>query len=75
MFVNRKRELGFLRERARNKTGEFIAVYGKRRVGKTELVKPFWQTKPLRKSSFETWLKKLDFLTMTVSFSQDVSDT
>ncbi|MBF0408883.1 MAG: ATP-binding protein [Candidatus Riflebacteria bacterium] len=46
MFVNRKRELGFLRDRARNKTGEFIVIYGKRRVGKTELVKQFFKGIP-----------------------------
>ncbi len=46
-FVNRKDELNFLEERYRNGSKpQFIVIYGKRRVGKTELVKQFFKDKP-----------------------------
>ena len=43
MFINRQRELGFLQDRKKGKKSEFIVIYGKRRVGKTELVKQFFK--------------------------------
>ena len=46
-FVNRNMELSFLEERYRNGSKpQFIVIYGKRRVGKTELVKRFFKDKP-----------------------------
>ncbi len=44
-FVNRKLELNFFNERHRNKGHEFIPVYGRRRVGKTELLFNFIKDK------------------------------
>lgn len=42
IFWDRKRELGHLRQIYDNlETGSFIAVYGRRRVGKTELIRKF----------------------------------
>ncbi|VAX33361.1 archaeal ATPase, fused to C-terminal DUF234 domain [hydrothermal vent metagenome] len=38
-FINREREIGFLKKIHRDKQSQFIVIYGKRRVGKTELVK------------------------------------
>lgn len=41
MFLNRESELKFLEKRYQNKEFEFIVIYGRRRVGKTELIKEF----------------------------------
>lgn len=43
MFVNRERELEFLNKSYEEKGARFIIIYGKRRVGKTELVKQFFK--------------------------------
>jgi AAA+ ATPase superfamily predicted ATPase len=40
-FVNRKNELKFLQKKWTELKSQFIIVYGKRRVGKTELIKQF----------------------------------
>ena len=40
-FIDRKQEIKFLEGRYENKKFEFIVLYGKRRVGKTELIKKF----------------------------------
>jgi uncharacterized protein len=37
-FLNRKSELTLLRQRLRDSRAEFLVVYGRRRVGKTELL-------------------------------------
>lgn len=41
MFVWRQRELGVLNERYQSGEFEFVCLYGRRRVGKTELIKEF----------------------------------
>ncbi len=41
MFVNRIRELKFLKEAGESKKAELVCLYGRRRVGKTELVNKF----------------------------------
>lgn len=46
MFVNRGKELEFLHAAHKGKGPQFIVVYGKRRVGKTELVKRFFKDLP-----------------------------
>ncbi|MBI2674902.1 MAG: ATP-binding protein [Candidatus Aenigmarchaeota archaeon] len=45
-FVDRERELGMLEERYRSNKAELIPIYGRRRVGKTELIKEFIRNKP-----------------------------
>ena len=45
-FIDRDRELGVLEEAYRSKGAGFLVIYGKRRVGKTELVKRFITDKP-----------------------------
>ena len=45
-FINRKNELEFLEKQWREKKAQLIVVYGKRRVGKTELIKQFIKDKP-----------------------------
>jgi len=46
MFVNRETEFVFLEERYRSDQAEFVVLYGRRRVGKTELLHHFCQGKP-----------------------------
>ncbi len=45
MFVNRKKELAILEERYKSSHSEFLIIYGRRRVGKTELIRHFVQGK------------------------------
>jgi AAA+ ATPase superfamily predicted ATPase len=45
-FINREKELAFLEEKWREKKPQLIILWGKRRVGKTELVKQFIKDKP-----------------------------
>jgi AAA+ ATPase superfamily predicted ATPase len=45
-FINRERELTFLNKSYKDKQSQFIVVYGKRRVGKTELIKQFFKSIP-----------------------------
>lgn len=40
-FVDRKEELAFLQKRYTSPRAEFLIIYGRRRVGKTELIKQF----------------------------------
>ena len=44
-FVNRKEELSFLQKRYASSKAEFIIIYGRRRIGKTELIKQFIKDK------------------------------
>ena len=46
MFVDREFELEFLNERWKNRNFEFIVLYGRRRIGKTEIIKQFIKDKP-----------------------------
>jgi hypothetical protein len=43
-FYGREAEMAFLRERWSKKAAEFLVFWGKRRIGKTELVKQFTST-------------------------------
>ena len=45
MFVNRKRELEFLERKWEEKRAQLIIIYGRRRVGKTMLLKEFLKEK------------------------------
>ncbi len=45
-FVNREKELDFLHEKWRERGAQLIILWGKRRIGKTELVKQFIKDKP-----------------------------
>lgn len=45
-FINRTKELEAMNEKWETKTAQFFVIYGKRRVGKTELVKQFLKKKP-----------------------------
>ncbi len=45
-FINRVQELTVLNENWQSHIAQFFIVYGKRRVGKTELIKQFIKDKP-----------------------------
>lgn len=45
LFINRKDELDFLEERYMQHGFDFIVIYGRRRIGKTELIKNFVKDK------------------------------
>lgn len=45
-FIDRQKELEFLEEKWRDAKAQLIVLWGKRRVGKTELVKQFIKDKP-----------------------------
>lgn len=45
-FINRKDELQFLEDRYGHEGFDFIILYGRRRIGKTELIKNFVKDKP-----------------------------
>ena len=46
LFVNRREELKALNSHYKSKKPEFIMIYGRRRIGKTELVTHFIKNKP-----------------------------
>ena len=45
MIVGRKKELAILEKIYRSKEAEFITIYGRRRVGKTYLIREFFGQK------------------------------
>ncbi len=44
-FINRESELNFLNQKYAENSPQMIVLYGKRRIGKTELIKKFMQDK------------------------------
>lgn len=46
MFIGRKQELHFLEDKYKSKGGQFVVLYGRRRVGKTETLREFCKNKP-----------------------------
>lgn len=46
MFIGREAELKFLNDKYEQKGGQFVVLYGRRRVGKTETLKEFCKGKP-----------------------------
>jgi AAA+ ATPase superfamily predicted ATPase len=46
LFADREEELSFLEKHYKSKSAEFIVIYGRRRVGKTELALRFSKNKP-----------------------------
>lgn len=45
MFINREKELAFLKQKWKESKAQMIVLWGKRRIGKTELVKQFIKNK------------------------------
>jgi len=46
MFIDRKIELDLLDQHYRSNQAELFVLYGRRRVGKTELLRAFCEDKP-----------------------------
>ena len=46
LFIDRKDETDFLEERYNKPGFDFFVIYGRRRIGKTELIKNFLKNKP-----------------------------
>lgn len=46
MFIDRKKELNLLEQRYQSNQAELFVLYGRRRVGKTELLRAFCEDKP-----------------------------
>ena len=46
MFIGRKQELAFLEDRYSAPGGQLVVLYGRRRVGKTEMLQQFCASKP-----------------------------
>jgi AAA+ ATPase superfamily predicted ATPase len=44
IFIDREAELSVLNERYARKGAEFIVLYGRRRIGKSELIEHFLKT-------------------------------
>ena len=44
-IIGRKKELKVLKEVAKSREAEFLAIYGRRRVGKTHLIREFFSDK------------------------------
>ena len=45
MFIGREEELNFIEVRYNSADGQLVVIYGRRRVGKTELLRQFCQDK------------------------------
>ncbi len=75
-FIDRKRELGFLKEKYESKNAELVVLYGRRRIGKTELLVEFSKGKNAmyfigRAESHEDTMRRLNLSAM--EFFKDVS--
>ena len=46
LFVDRESGLQFLERRFSSQTAELVVIYGRRRIGKTQLVSEFMKEKP-----------------------------
>lgn len=45
MFIGRQEELNFLEEKYKEKEGQLVVIYGRRRIGKTETIRKFCEGK------------------------------
>jgi AAA+ ATPase superfamily predicted ATPase len=46
LFINREKELSFLEQEYQSDGASFVVIYGRRRIGKTTLIKEFLINKP-----------------------------
>jgi AAA+ ATPase superfamily predicted ATPase len=69
-FINRQNELEFLEKAYNSKGFQFIPIYGRRRIGKTELVKQFIKNK----KAFYYLADTLDEKTQLKILSKNVGD-
>lgn len=78
-FIDREREMTFLNEKWESPDSQFIVLWGKRRVGKTELVKQFIRNKPhvyfLSESTNETEQLKRFSIALSEFFDEPLLKT
>ncbi|MFH1161409.1 MAG: ATP-binding protein [bacterium] len=67
-FINRQRELAFLGQEYTLKRSSFVVIYGRRRLGKTALIKEFIKDKP----QAVYFLADKSSETMTINLFKDV---
>ncbi|MDI6654618.1 MAG: ATP-binding protein [Candidatus Hydrothermarchaeota archaeon] len=48
VFLNRERELSLLNERLKSRRAELVVIYGRRRIGKSELIEQFIKSNGIR---------------------------
>lgn len=72
-IIGRKRELRLLKEIEKSKEAEFVAVYGRRRVGKTFLIREFFSKKGIYFES--TGTKDAPMLNQLANFALSLSKT
>ena len=70
MFVNRKNELDFLERKYKEKNPQLILIYGRRRIGKTELVRQFSKNK----NGFYYFVENLNIRTHLDNLSEMISE-
>jgi len=70
MFVNRKNELDFLERKYKEKNPQLILIYGRRRIGKTELVRQFAKNK----NGFYYFVENLNIRTHLDNLSEMISE-
>ena len=59
LLINRKKELAFLEKAYLSNKSEFIIVYGRRRLGKTYLLKYFSENKKKKSVFIFTFVKEV----------------
>ena len=78
MFIGREEELNFLEDRYNSADGQLVVLYGRRRVGKTELLRQFCQDKEhifytcteiIDEKQLEAWLDIYEKAVIFISFS------
>ena len=72
-FVDRDKELKFLKEKYNSNSSEFIIIYGRRRVGKTELIKQSIANSSLKTLYLLGELQKEDQLSSIYSMIAGIS--
>lgn len=73
-FINREKELSFLQEAFNSDRAEFIVIYGRRRIGKTELIKKGIQGKKAGYLFVEQALEKENLESFRNTISQTLNN-
>lgn len=74
MFIGRKQELAALEKRYGSGRFEFPVIYGRRRVGKTRLIREFIQDKPAVYFMATEQSKKEQLANLTAAVREQIPD-